>query len=314
MTVVSGTSPTSPPACPRCGYDLSGTVTTWKRSCPLAGVCAECGLELEWPRVFAISGHPWLIEHRGRSPWGRRLVRTWVVAFWPWRFWREVKLTDPVRLRPAGLFVAAVALAVLGVLAALISLRLGPVALGWRLPVITGGSVVAGGWFRMASHSALGLAFNLAYRIPGTIVVLAAMPLAFVTLPGSLGRARVRPIHIVRVWLYSLILPLTLAGLWTLLELVLPRLGLGVAADALNPWHWVRVLRRAAPPPVAIFFSAAPGFVLIGAAVAWLALWWGCACRYYLRLEASGRIVTLLSVMVLLAALVVQLWVWLLWR
>ena len=40
------------PMCPRCGYDLSGQVRTWTDACPLAGVCTECGFEVEYRFVL----------------------------------------------------------------------------------------------------------------------------------------------------------------------------------------------------------------------------------------------------------------------
>ena len=35
------------PTCPRCGYDLSGIVASWKDACPLTGICSECVLEFQ---------------------------------------------------------------------------------------------------------------------------------------------------------------------------------------------------------------------------------------------------------------------------
>ena len=39
-------------ACPRCGYDLRGALETWKRKCPINGVCTECGLKFEWGELL----------------------------------------------------------------------------------------------------------------------------------------------------------------------------------------------------------------------------------------------------------------------
>ena len=42
----------------------------------------------------------------------------------------------------------------------------------------------------------------------------------------------------------------------------------------------------------------------------WGAYWSWCGCRLYLRLERPGRVVAALTVIVVLAAVTAQLWVW----
>lgn len=54
-------SPPVPPdsprgiVCPRCSYDLRGTMGDWSRACPLRGVCPECGLQFEWAEMIGAS-------------------------------------------------------------------------------------------------------------------------------------------------------------------------------------------------------------------------------------------------------------------
>ena len=88
------------PSCPRCGYDLSGVVESWKEACPLNGVCSECGLEFRWRELFRadelrVRG---FYEHATgvalASAW-----RTWAWTLLPWMFWKKVRLEHPVRLR-----------------------------------------------------------------------------------------------------------------------------------------------------------------------------------------------------------------------
>src|SRR5262245_20022741 len=57
------------PACPRCGYDLAGTLALWRDSCPLDGACPECGLAFRWSDVLVpLRLMPrWLLEHPYRS-------------------------------------------------------------------------------------------------------------------------------------------------------------------------------------------------------------------------------------------------------
>ncbi len=42
------TPPVPTAACPHCRYDLGGQVATWTQSCPLEGVCPECGQSFDW--------------------------------------------------------------------------------------------------------------------------------------------------------------------------------------------------------------------------------------------------------------------------
>lgn len=91
--------------CPRCGYDQSGLIATWKAQCPLDGRCSECGLDFRWTEV--INAHmsvlPGFIEHEPRGRLGSRVfvaaVRTFVWTVLPWRFWSRVKLHHPIRKR-----------------------------------------------------------------------------------------------------------------------------------------------------------------------------------------------------------------------
>lgn len=45
------------PKCPKCQYDLSGVVSSWKTACPLEGVCSECGTKLHWNAVMTAPLH-----------------------------------------------------------------------------------------------------------------------------------------------------------------------------------------------------------------------------------------------------------------
>jgi hypothetical protein len=56
-------SPQRPAFCPRCGYDLSGTIAAWECSCPVDGVCGECGLGFRWAGLFRVR------EPEGHGNW-----------------------------------------------------------------------------------------------------------------------------------------------------------------------------------------------------------------------------------------------------
>jgi hypothetical protein len=84
--------------CPRCGYDLKGVVASWARSCPLAGRCSECGLELAWREVLGegIALPRWYVECvPGRFV--RRWAGTWVREAMPGRLWSGLDMRMRVR-------------------------------------------------------------------------------------------------------------------------------------------------------------------------------------------------------------------------
>lgn len=96
---------TPPPICPRCGYDLGGTVASWVRegdgaSCPTEGVCSECGYALLWRDILnpIYQRLPGFYEHaitrRERVAWGWRTT-LWLI--FPWVFWGKVKLHHTMR-------------------------------------------------------------------------------------------------------------------------------------------------------------------------------------------------------------------------
>lgn len=91
------------PACPRCGYDLSGAMLDWGRECPLRGMCPECGLRFAWREVFSPERQdlPWFFEHARRvREMPVRLVRTLLRTLWPLWFWSgrgSVRLEHRVR-------------------------------------------------------------------------------------------------------------------------------------------------------------------------------------------------------------------------
>src|SRR5688500_9379942 len=86
--------------CPRCGYDQRGVIAAWSGECPLHGTCAECGLEFAWaellnPKLFVPD---WCVEsQKGLAALPVRAVRTLTRTITPWRMWREIRMTHPVR-------------------------------------------------------------------------------------------------------------------------------------------------------------------------------------------------------------------------
>jgi len=96
--------------CPRCGYDLRGTMETWKHECPLCGVCTECGLAFEWGELLCNRRNMprWCVEYsRG---WGVcfTVLKTLLVLFFrPWKFWRDLKMVHEPQWKRIVLLVVA---------------------------------------------------------------------------------------------------------------------------------------------------------------------------------------------------------------
>ncbi|MCX5690141.1 MAG: hypothetical protein NTV94_10235, partial [Planctomycetota bacterium] len=95
----------TPPAiaCPRCGYDLSGSPASWTTSCPLDGTCSECGERLHWNDLLGdhISRLPGFIEH-ARAP-AQHLRYTFTTRLWiaaPHRFWQRITTRFAFQPRP----------------------------------------------------------------------------------------------------------------------------------------------------------------------------------------------------------------------
>lgn len=84
-----------PPSCPRCGYDQRGVIVTWKESCPLEGVCSECGLAFTWHEVLRRDqlAPKWSVEFTPRRR-GLPLatLKTFLRTLWPWGFWKRMNM------------------------------------------------------------------------------------------------------------------------------------------------------------------------------------------------------------------------------
>jgi hypothetical protein len=94
--------------CPRCGYEQRGVIDTWKDTCPLEGTCSECGLQWSWAEVIHPEKFepPWSVEfvRRLRSvPWAA--IRTAIHSLWPWRFWRSMRMSQPIRWRRLAMYI-----------------------------------------------------------------------------------------------------------------------------------------------------------------------------------------------------------------
>lgn len=78
------------PGCPRCGYELAGTMKAWTDRCPLQMPCSECGYQMNLSLVLGPQGPPRWFIGGGRGFFARFLrgpstIIRMMVPFWPWR-------------------------------------------------------------------------------------------------------------------------------------------------------------------------------------------------------------------------------------
>jgi hypothetical protein len=293
--------------CPRCGYDQHGEIRTWVNHCPMHGTCTECGLDLEWSRVFTLARHPWLFEYHWRDRPIRRLRLTITYALMPRRFWREVRLEDPIHLRPVWLIAAILLMTfllgyVVTVLAVVHRMQ-GPFVQRWT-------NSTSEYWmhvFRIAIHDSI-MALPTALAAP--VLTLLIMPLTFLLIPTTLRRSRVRFGHVCRIALYGLVLPVVVAITWCIAQFAFHAAPLEDVGALINPWQW-RFWHALSPDLALHDFVIAAGLAVLLAA--WLAYWWYAATARYLRLKTPLRVVGVMMFVSLLAGVTVHLWLSLLY-
>ena len=279
--------------CPRCGYDLRGKLETWKCDCPIDGVCNECGLEFEWGELLCLrrAVPRWNVEYaRG---WGivSASIKTMLVMLRPSKFWRDLKMVHEPRWRRF----SALALPMLLLLYLSFALSVGHVTYKNSLnlnqnsfiaPILP---VVYGLYATINPYSERGTARYIATnlhpslfwqevriqignnqftpfrgRMRMSVVIVQGMilvvfcPLAFMALPQSLRKAKVRWRHLVRIALYSAFI-------------ILPPLGLYIR-NGNGGWNFHWWLPQWFVPCSLIY-------LLTG-----LILWWSLAAKHYLKL------------------------------
>lgn len=80
----------------------------WTESCPLTGVCSECGLTLEWSQTLMPQKYEptWCVEFTP-SQWRvpRACLATLRRSTSPWRFWGRLSMTHNIRWRRLAVYV-----------------------------------------------------------------------------------------------------------------------------------------------------------------------------------------------------------------
>jgi hypothetical protein len=291
-------------------------MAAWGGSCPLEGVCSECGLTFAWRDVLnpKFGDLPGFFEHDHRRLGS--FVRTWWRARSPRRFWCWVRLENRIVPRRIAAMATIGALQTHLVLGAVVFVMYAAVLLAG--PMIPAWGAIYGGpfadnWRNLGLNAAwpLGheskmyvLRFNRSFGLfvrPLELVAIvsaACAPLTFLLLRQSLQRARVRRGHIIRVWAYGLVwLPVALhlsgllsGALW-LIDTVLTALWY---RPGLTRWR----LRELDPA------------ITLSAAFLWQLTWWSLACGRYLRLPHAWLIGVLMTVLAMLVSAVLVILTW----
>lgn len=314
---------TDPVACPRCGYDLRGVVATWRNTCPLEGVCTECGLDFRWTELLnrGLVAPDWHVEtplrHR-RFP--RRVLGTlWRSIARPLLHWRSLRMSHPIR--PAaiigyllGLIVVAYVgvaittalmvereLAVSGAMAfdrlrvplfalihpmnsSRIDYAIDPLG---PIPWAAGPTACRPplGWFTAAAQ-AIGLAalFLAAWY--------AATALVFLALPVTRRRCKVRMEHVWRIAALGI-------GVWTPWLVVLGGFAMLLHYERVVG-GWARTSLGSVADVVVVLLFATGALTTVATP-----LWWSLAVRCYLRMEHAFWVGLLTCIAGLLGAVAV---------
>jgi hypothetical protein len=274
-----------PVRCPRCGYDLRGEMASWEQSCPIEGVCAECGLDMAWRELLNPTHIKpgWCVEY-AKSPWRvpGRAIRTLMATCWSWFFWRSLRMVHEIRRRR----LAAYVLLWVVVLYVLFCLCHAALAFsrwsnwGWRMParpvdpldVVMTAVLPLSETLPWSSGAPSPQEIFDRLWLPGLwlLVLLAAMHVlcaaGFAALPVSRRQAKVRWGHIVRVLAYGF-------G-W-----FVPLIALGLLGPALRELYRVPALVDLGHTLAALAVVAA------WAHLPFLVIWWSTATGRYLKMR-----------------------------
>lgn len=285
------------PCCPRCGYDQRGLITTWTDTCPVIGLCSECGYTFAWSDVMRPDRQrlPGFFEHtKGFWPTLRGAWRTlaWVIV--PPVFWLKVKMHHEVCIRRA-LFWPVCAFSMMWFLIGTLRflayftegrhqvMPLRTVVIeslqSFVFPVLyvepTTWTWVAGIATRVNKISVKFLVLDWSPAYLGVIGQGLLFPLLLLALPATRRQATIRKCHVLRAAIYGqgwLVLPLTLL-------LVSAFIGI-ITVD------WDTALCWDGPVlDVLTAYRALFTLVLVG----WIALWWWCALQFGFQMKHATR-------------------------
>lgn len=280
-----------PPQCPRCAYDLSGTVASWADACPLTGTCSECGLLFHWQEVLDpdIAGPAWSFEHghhRSLLSRLRRYLATLARVLTPARAWRDLTLATVIHPARLALFVPFT-LALMHVLDAVtiaLSRLASPTLAGVLVYQWPGLLLWPYGEGRLFSPLD-GMPFGTPLLII-TFTMTLAMPLGLLLLGETFRRHSVRAAHLLRGACYSV----PVAALWILATTAFKHI---LRHSPLN--GWIESLTRSA--------AAMPALAALYALL--LAFWWHTFIDRYLRVTSAATITIVMIALAYLATMTI---------
>lgn len=315
---------TSDPRCPRCGYALRGAVDTWKDSCPLGGICTECGLDFQWRDVMtpAWAEPRWCVEYGPPRRIPLRALQSLLMTFLPWKMWSQLQMHHEIR--PARMAMYMLSFLVVGYV--VIALSAGVWA--WCYVADFGGPVTTDATPAATAFRAIVLPFSNApmgtYRVAGQFqtfqmsaiggvskatvwqslklirpmgMVLLCSTVAFAALPISRRRAKVRWAHIMRVAAYGVGL---LFIMWILLVAVIV---LDHIASLAPVGSWIDRVHETIGIIVAfLMLGLLPGYIV----------WWSLATSRYLKMPHAwgiGFAVVLIGALASMLVMVVTGWI-----
>lgn len=293
--------------CPRCVYDLTGQIESWRESCPLEGRCPECGLALAWGPVILRDLVPpkYSVEHAERP--ARAVFGALRAAVRPWALWRALRLEHALVTRRLWVVLAGVALAVF-LSAGLVNLWRGEAQ---RVALARGGWSYAeeAGYSRLAAvlmphvmtHPRWGAFPVVNHRIAPILMGVLLTPIAFACLTRTFARARVDRRHVLRLSAYwALPIPAVM------LVLMLADAIADVGFNALLPTMPALLdLLLDVAGDGAVWLADRPYVVAVGL-LGWSVGFFAIGMRRYLRLARLGSVLAgvLVPTAVSLAALV----------
>ena len=320
--------------CPRCDYDLSGEVQRWNDECPLDGVCSECGLKIRWGDFLAKDARrPEAFFETSRGHPRRAYTYTFKKAFNPYRFWNWVKMEYEFNWKRmlslsfggmlalhAVLTLAATLLCLLIHATAMLNAPAFTTQFQRYMDSIANTAKVVGipfaGDSRNWWYAGSPLVGSPVWILMGLLSV-AAMPGAFLLLPATLSKAKVRTAHLLRVTCYGCIwMPLV----W--FTLTAPSV-LNSAIDT-HLWYLGRAYgggggNTPSSWQIAFAYFMNTKELIVGTLVeyeyaitlalvfGWNVVWWWCAGRFYLKIPRPFSVSIVLMILSVLTLMVMSL-------
>lgn len=293
--------------CPRCGYELRGIIDSWRESCPLTGVCSECGLAYLWAELLndKLYRPRWTIEFVLRGTLiPLACLATVVCSFVPWFLWSKLRMSHEMQWKRLGVYLLIL------------------FTITWLTYASANTVIVGRAWIEADQDSQitrlskpLEFAGLTAFALPNSrkpvftytlthinqgvpssttipysapkwlkrvwrwnddvtffmFFFIVALPATFMLLPVSRRRARVRWRHISRVFAYSLLFPAMVS--------------LGIIVGAFRAY---RSEPGYAYRPLSVYVDYPRYLCLL--AIGMLALWWWVAIRRYLHMDDARKV------------------------